>query len=475
MRFWPRSLLGQVLLAAAAALFVAQAISAVLLYRAAENRREESALTSAAFRLSENPDLRDLARERRAARRAAIAEARGSDRAEPDSRRRGGRLFRARREAQSPAMAGETSSPELERRLAALLENQGIEAAEVRAIVRRSGRDPVVREAAQDGSPFASDPDWADRRILVSAIRLAGEDGWRVVRSPLSGRDDRAVGPILFQTAIIFCILMGVLFVLLRRITRPLGQLTRRTRQFARTQDASNPLEPSGPEDIETLITAHNALEARIVAMLDEKDVMLGAIGHDLKTPLAALRVRIESVEDDGQRAKMAEGIEDIAATLDDILSLARIGRSDGPPEPVELSALVASVVEEYEDLGEPVDLLHTARLVRPVHLTWLKRALRNLIGNALRYGHRARVALLTEGKFVVLRVEDDGPGIAEGQIDRMFEPFQRGETSRNRTTGGAGLGLTLARAIAEQHGGKLVLANRAEGGLRAELRLPKD
>jgi signal transduction histidine kinase len=214
-------------------------------------------------------------------------------------------------------------------------------------------------------------------------------------------------------------------------------------------------------------------MEARIRALLDEKDVMLGAIGHDLKTPLAALRVRIESVENEGERERMARTIEDIARTLDDILSLARVGRPTDPLEQTDLAALAASVVDEFEDMGEPVTLAESSRMPAPVRATWLRRALRNLIANAVRYGGKAEVSLALEGDSVVVAIEDEGPGIPDAEIAGMLEPFTRGETSRNRATGGAGLGLTIARAIAEQHGGRIVLANRPGGGLRAELRLP--
>jgi signal transduction histidine kinase len=174
----------------------------------------------------------------------------------------------------------------------------------------------------------------------------------------------------------------------------------------------------------------------------------------------------------------MAATIEDITRSLDDILSLARVGRPSDPLERSELSALVASVVEEFEDMGEAVELGDTTRIAFPLRSTWLRRALRNLIGNALRYGTRARVAVAREGNFAVIGIEDDGPGIADDKIAEMMEPFTRGEPSRNTETGGAGLGLTLARAIADQHGGSLELANRrgADGridGLNAILRLP--
>jgi signal transduction histidine kinase len=286
------------------------------------------------------------------------------------------------------------------------------------------------------------------------------------------------LGGLILQTLLIYAVLVGATALLLRRIVRPLKQLAGQVEAFAQTRSAGPQLEPQGPDDVRRLIVAHNALEDRIVSLLDEKDVMLGAIGHDLKTPLAALRVRIESVENDGERRKMAATIEDITRSLDDILSLARVGRPSDPLESAELSALVGQVCEEYEDMGEPVTFAAAERVVLPIRLTWLRRALRNLIGNALRYGAVARVLLMRELGSVAIVVEDDGPGIPEADLARMLEPFTRGDPSRNSATGGAGLGLTLARAIADQHGGTLALANRrgADGtvaGLTATLRLP--
>ena len=185
---------------------------------------------------------------------------------------------------------------------------------------------------------------------------------------------------------------------------------------------------------------------------------------------------------DEAQRARMADSIEDITRTLDDILSLARVGRAgEDEREAVDITALADSVVEEFEDLGEPVttELADgpAPRIVAAVQVTWLKRALRNLVSNAVRYGECARVSVRREvgqkAGVVVLSVEDDGPGIAQDDIADMLEPFTRGDVSRNRSTGGAGLGLTLARAIAEAHGGSLKLENRKEGGLKAEIRIP--
>ncbi len=485
-RLWPRSLLGQMLLALALALLVAQSISTVLLYRASETRRDQAILNAAAFRLVSAPQS-DRQRPWREPDRNAIQGA--GKRAAPFTDN-GGReraasaqglpfSIRAERVMDFEIQPGEHRDPRLERNLREILEGQGVSARSLIVVTRPIRRDPTIQQRVRLRQRV-TEAFGPDARLLVAALQVERSGTWTVARVVMPPRQGGGLRTILVQTILIFVILFGLQFLVLRRITRPLGLLTERTQHFARTQEPSEPLVQQGPDDIRRLIGAHNAMEARIGGLLSEKDVMLGAIGHDLKTPLAALRVRIESVEDERERGRMADSIEDISRSLDDILSLARVGRTNAVPERAELSALVGSVVEEFEDMGQPVTLASSTRIVHPVHVTWLRRALRNLISNALRYGGVAEVALRREGDEIVLRVEDRGPGIQEDRIDAMMEPFTRGEASRNRDTGGAGLGLTLARAIAEQHGGSLQLANRraADGtitGLVAELRLPKD
>jgi len=478
-RIWPRSLFWQVMASVALALLVAQAVSTVLLFRAAEERRQTETLTGLAFQLVTGAERENFRQQRRALRMDRAMDSGAMATMRRRSRSPGGlpRRLRYQSSDAAPILPGETNDEAREQRLSALLAAQGVEVAELQVISRQAGDDPALQRAARRLTRFAANPDWRERRILVAGLRREGEDSWEIARTVQPRRDGGSLTGLVAQTLIIFGFLMAILFVLLRRITQPLAALTRRVESFGRTQGSAAPLAVSGPNDIRDLITAQNAMEARIAALLDEKDVMLGAIGHDLKTPLAALRVRIESVESDAERAKMAAGIEDITATLDDILSLARIGRPSAPPEHAQLGALTASVAEEFEDMGEPVTLGETARIAASVHVTWIRRALRNLIANALRYGGSADVSLhretATDGEFAVFRVTDNGPGIADDRIADMLEPFTRGEASRNRATGGAGLGLTIARAIAQQHGGELLLANRPEGGLRAELRLP--
>lgn len=461
---WPRSLRGQVLLAIALALFLAQVIGALLLYRAQHERIEGALVHSAAFRL------------------AVATRGEGREDAPPPLDRRRAdapRLHGSRVEiaTSSPQRAGETRKPQQEYALRQILLEQDIPVAEL--VV-------VHRPIASDGRALArlerlrrDNPDGLRAgEVLVAGLRLKDSPQWLVARVFVPPTERLMLQSLFGQTLFIYAVLVGAMWLLLRRITRPLAALTTRLEHFATTRDPQGQLDPEGPEDIARLIGAHNAMEARISALLDEKDVMLGAIGHDLKTPLAALRVRIESVEDDIERGRMAATIEDITRTLDDILSLARVGRPSDLLETTELSALVAAVVEEFEDMGEPVTLGDTVRVALPLRPTWVRRALRNLIGNALRYGRTAQVTLAREGQAAVIRVSDSGSGIPETDLARMLEPFTRGDPSRNSETGGAGLGLTLARAIAEQHGGTLDLTNRkrADGtvaGLVATLRLP--
>lgn len=465
-RLLPRSLFGQVMLAMAVALLVAQAISTILLYRAAEQRRELALANAAAFQLV-------TGQARTEGRRDGVR-----PRLSRDERRefRGPRLPRRLRYSEgaaSPLAASDIRLSDREAALREVLEAQGIVIEQLVVARRATLADPLIASAREHFPRLAARLRDAPKEMLVVGLRQQGSDTWQVARLPIPPRDRSIVRTLVFQTVILFIVLFGLLWFVLRRITRPLAALADSTRRFGGIGHPETPVHPTGPDDVRDLIEAHNAMQARIGAMLDEKDVMLGAIGHDLKTPLAALRVRVEGVADDTARARMVDSIEDITRTLDEILLLARLGRTDRPAERTDLYALLVSVVEEFEDMGEPVVLLEGERVAAPVHLTWAKRAVRNLVSNALRYGGSAEIALARDGGEAVIAVEDTGPGIPADRIAEMLEPFTRGEASRNRATGGAGLGLTIARAIAEQHGGRLVLRNRAQGGLRAELRIP--
>ncbi|MBP6362986.1 MAG: two-component sensor histidine kinase [Novosphingobium sp.] len=465
---WPRSLQGQLLLAVAMALLLAQTISAVLLYRAQNDRREAALIHTATIRLFA------------AVREEGVMEL--PERRLPERRDRGERAERQLKVEHSdtaPIAPGEARNPGAEAELREIMAGQGLQLGQVMVVQRPISDDPrllkrLQRRAQMLGGQGRGSPP----HLLVAAIELPQAKRWLTVRVPAPRPDPALLFTLIGQTLLLYALLFGAIALIVGRITRPLAALTGRVERFAERRDTAGQLEPKGPQDMQRLILAHNAMENSIAALLDEKDVMLGAIGHDLKTPLAALRVRIESVEDETERAKMAATIEDITRSLDDILSLARVGRPTDPLELTELNALVGQVAEEFEDMGEPVSFAPAERTVVRLRETWLRRAVRNLVVNALRYGKVARIAIVRDQAQVLIRIEDDGPGIAADQIEPMMQPFTRAEPSRNSATGGAGLGLTLARAIAEQHGGTLALANRlgADGkvtGLTATLTLP--
>ncbi len=275
------------------------------------------------------------------------------------------------------------------------------------------------------------------------------------------------------QTLILFVVVLLPLLWAVRRVARPLAHLTRAAEDFG-SGDTDEAIPVRGSRDVAQLIAAFNALRLRVTGMLDEKDRMLGAIGHDLRTPLAALRVRVESVEDDTDRARMIDTIAEMNRTLDDILSLARLGRPSEPAVEVDVAALVDAVVEDFRDLGADVTFVEAERLPLRLRPSLIRRAVRNLIENAVKYGRGAVVSVEANTHAVAIRVADEGPGVPEERLADVFEPFTRLETSRNRETGGIGLGLALARAIVREARGDLTLANRAEGGLAATITLPR-
>ncbi|WP_164118709.1 ATP-binding protein [Sphingorhabdus sp. Alg239-R122] len=465
MRLWPKSLAGQLLLSLALALLVAQLINAAMIYRTQKQAIENQIASSAAVRLIGAWDRVE------AGQPLTRGDNRGKHR-RPRWMRRG----RYALSAHNPITPGMRRLPNVEDRLSDYLGNNGLEIQDI-AIAHLDQPMPQ-RRRRQLANEALDSKNGTYRTTILAAVQK--EDGqWLSARYAAPPRRGNINGFLILQTLILYLVLLVPMALLIRRVSRPLRTLTKSVHEFRDRQEPVT-LTPSGPQDISQLTQAFNDMSARISTMINEKDVMLGAIGHDLKTPLAALRVRLENMDDDAQRVQMIAGVEDINRTLDDILVLARVGHPMDAPEQVNLTALIQTVAEEFADLGKDVELAESPRIVMPLHITWMRRAVRNLISNAVRYGEQARISLYQAEDSVIIRIDDDGPGIAEADMARMFEPFARLESSRNLATGGSGLGLTLARAIAEQHGGKLRIANRIDDkgvvieGLMAEFTLPR-
>jgi signal transduction histidine kinase len=211
----------------------------------------------------------------------------------------------------------------------------------------------------------------------------------------------------------------------------------------------------------------------KVTRTLDSQRHLLSAVGHDLRTPLTAMRINLEFVTDDELREGLMRNLEELQVLTEQVLAAAK-GAGGEKPRQVDLSALVESLVTDLDELGEPVSWAAHDPAPISCRPNEIKRAVRNLVENAVAYGHKAEVRIADTGDGYDVLVEDEGPGIPENERQRVFEPFVRLESSRNEETGGTGLGLTLVKAIAEGHGGDVRLETRPGGGLRARMHLPR-
>jgi signal transduction histidine kinase len=364
------------------------------------------------------------------------------------------------------SLAGESSVPggaslrqDTEVRLRQSLQTAGVEVGEVRAAIDADASELRPGTRRRGG------------QAMLLSVQLKHAQ-W------LNGRLAVPTPPPLLTPQIGLGILLLYLFVVSAavliavRLARPLRDLTRAAEAF-RGRNEPLVVGAAGPSDLREAIMAFNAMNARVVDLLEEKDRTLGAIGHDLRTPLASLRIRAESLEPVDERERMIATIEEMTSTLEDILTLARVGRSREQFEPSDVSSLAEAVANDYGEVGHPVTFHADGAHVANVQSNLLRRAIRNLVDNALNYAGTAEVTVRGELNSVVIGVADRGPGLAPHEIEHVAAAFYRGEPSRNRETGGAGLGLSIAQAVVDAHGGKLRFANREGGGLTATITVP--
>lgn len=255
-------------------------------------------------------------------------------------------------------------------------------------------------------------------------------------------------------------------------LTRPLDQLAAGARRLFLTSQ-TGPLAETGTREVRTLASAINDLLLRIRRLVDDRTQMLAAVSHDLRTPLTRLRLRIELVSDVEARASIQTDLDEMEAMIDATLAFLRDDMASEAIEQVDIAAILQTIAADAADAGHNIDV-HTPQscVFAGRHLA-LKRALTNLVQNAVKYGGSAVVSLSVDGPSIRISVCDEGPGIPTDKLKAVFEPFYRIETSRGRRTGGHGLGLTVARSIARTHGGDVVLSNRTPRGLEAVLTLP--
>lgn len=440
------TLAGQVALIVALAIFVVQFFNLAL---AIDHRRDlalAQSVAPAAQRLifaAERPEILERRQERRERR----------------ARRHGGRGGEPRDRFLRPRAVPDDPVPGNARRLVAgerVLQARFDEA----GIPTLSTKVGVLEPQFQRGH----------RQILIFGVQL--EDGsWLTTRAPGPPSMRPLIGILLLQSILIGLAILIPTLLLLRRVGGSLTSL----RRAAATFDGAvptDPVAPSGPKDVRSLIEAVNAMQARIATMLAEKDVMLGAIGHDLRTPLTALRIEAESIDHEEQRDALIAQVEALHAQFEQILDFARTGKAATAREPRDLAPLVEEWVAAAREQDKDVTLGTIEPVSAKVDGAALSRAMSNLIDNGIRYAGPVAVSLEKVDGTARLSVADTGPGLTDAQKELARTPFGRLDPSRNRASGGHGLGLAIVEAIARAHGGELLLDDN-EPGLRAIIALP--
>jgi signal transduction histidine kinase len=278
---------------------------------------------------------------------------------------------------------------------------------------------------------------------------------------------------LLFYLGLMLSVVAALVLLAVRGVTRPLRVLGDAARGLGEDL-ARPPLPEEGPREAREAARAFNEMQARLRAMVDQRTRALSAMSHDLRTPITRLRLRSEMLEDQALREKLQADLDDMQRLVDVTLDYLRGLKEAEPIHPVDVNGLVAGLVDDFADTGRPVEVSGRAEQPFEGRPLALRRALTNLLENALTYGGKAMLRIEDTPLSLRLVVEDEGPGIPEADLARVVEPFERLEESRGRGTGGVGLGLSIARDIAASHGGTLRLENRAQGGLRAILELPR-
>ncbi len=368
-------------------------------------------------------------------------------------RRGGGLRFAFAAESNLPAAAAD--SP-FAAQMLRMLEDAGVREVRVATASAQAAGDNAMRPARE--------------RIRISVQISDGR--WLNGQASLPPRPPSPVRPLLLSLLISAAALLAVSLWMGWRLTRPLQGLARAAAAMRAGEPA--PLAPvTGPAPVKAAAAAFNAMSAQVQATLDGQRALLAGLAHDLRTPITALRLRSALVDDPEDRARMEASLDDLSALTEAALAAARAGGDGEAVRSFDLAALVDSVCQDLADIGQDASFTEGPPAPVLAKADATRRALRNLIENAVRYGGAARVQLQSSHGFALVIVDDDGPGIPPEDLERVFDPFVRLEASRARETGGHGLGLTIARLSARAQGGDVTLQNRQEGGLRATLSLP--
>lgn len=295
--------------------------------------------------------------------------------------------------------------------------------------------------------------------------------GWRVAETPPAPFLSEWQRRILIWFAVGAVALIPLAWTFARAISRQISRFADAADRLG-TDPNAPAVKEEGAVELRVAARALNRMQQRLADYLSERTAMIGAIAHDLRTPLARIAFRVEAAPD-AVRDKVLADVNQMQAMISATMAFARHAATPGTRATINLEGLVSAIVEQEGDFDRPV----TLRTSEPARVNAdplaLERLIQNLIDNGVAYGGAVEVSLMQSEGEARLSVADRGPGLPSEALERVFQPFWRGDPSRNRETGGIGLGLTIARSVAEDHGGRLTLSNRAGGGLEALLRLP--
>jgi signal transduction histidine kinase len=311
-----------------------------------------------------------------------------------------------------------------------------------------------------------------DPHLALISIRLPDQSWINVSLVAWNPRVPAGHGTLLSTTLMaIGAIVVSVLLV--RWLTQPLTAFAAASKELYRSMETV--LVPEdGPREVRSLAVAFNEMQRRIGRLIDDRTQALAAVSHDLKTPITRLRFRIEDVAEPEARASIAADLDEMERMLDQTLAYLRGDRADEEIKQIDIVAILGTIADEATDLGRSVAFQGATNVIVPGRRLALKRAFGNLVDNAIKYGGKAQVTVEDRPEAVIVGIRDGGQGIAQADIERALAPFVRLEPSRNRETGGFGLGLTIAHAIVEGHGGSMSFAHHTEGGFVVSVSFPK-
>lgn len=330
--------------------------------------------------------------------------------------------------------------------------------------------DQVRLGFADEGTPLGNDAD-AYRHILLASVQLP--DGSWLNFIVATFRTAPTEHGILGSLSAMALGILLVSIVLVRSVTAPLRTLARAADRIG--IDVAAPEVPqTGPVEIQQVAKAFNRMQTRISRLIRDRTQTLAAVSHDLKTPITRLRLRAEFVKDEELRQTIEGDLEEMERMIESTLAFLRSDATEEESKTVDIATILATIGDHLVDTGHDVALTGLAHVTLRCRPLAIKRALSNLIENAVKYGARARVDLAERDGEIRITITDDGPGIPAGEMERVFDPFYRLEGSRSRDTGGSGLGLTVARTAIRAHGGDIALKNGQGTGLSVTVTLPK-